>query len=216
MLNKETAKTLVEWEPISDRLTRARFNSKYSRLTIITIIQCYAPTNEADPQEKDDWYEQLQYTISKVPQHDVLMVIGDMNAKVGSDNTDLTQVMGTHDCGEMNDNGKRLVEFCMQNNCIIGGTIFPHKNIHKLTWKSPGSQTTNQIDHVIINCKWRHSVLDVKVHFGADVSSDHYLLVAKVKLKLQKAYTKGKMRQQLDIAKLRIPKYLLSKYMSKC
>ena len=64
MLNKETAKTLMEWEPISDRLIRARFNSKYSRLT---IIQCYAPTNEADPEVKDDWYEQLQYTISKVP-----------------------------------------------------------------------------------------------------------------------------------------------------
>ena len=58
--------------------------------------------------------------------------MGDMNAKVGSDNTTCEQAMGTHGCSMVNDNGERLINFCMTNNTVIGGTIFEHKNIHKL------------------------------------------------------------------------------------
>lgn len=77
-MSKMKSKTLLEWEPISDRLIRARFNSKYSKLT---ILQCYSPTNEAKDDDKDLWYEELQAAICKVPVHDVLLVMGDMNAR---------------------------------------------------------------------------------------------------------------------------------------
>ena len=150
IISKEQANTLIEWDPISPRLIRARFYSKYCNLT---ILQCYAPTNEADPEVKDDWYEQLQSVVSQVAQHDLLLTIGDLNAKVGADNTNNRRVMGTHGCGLMNDNGERLIDFCATNNCVIGGTIFSHKAIHKLTWRSPDGKTSNQIDHVIGNGK---------------------------------------------------------------
>ena len=81
-------------EPISDRMIRARFNSKYCKLT---LLQCYAPTNEADEEVKDTWYEQLQLAVSKVhvPQHDLLMIVGDMNENVGADNTNsVTELWG--------------------------------------------------------------------------------------------------------------------------
>jgi len=74
---------LLEWEPISDRIMKAPFNSKHCKLT---IILCYAPTNESDKDDKEDWYEQLQKAVAKVPQHDMLLIIGDMNAKVDSEN----------------------------------------------------------------------------------------------------------------------------------
>lgn len=64
-------------------MIRARFNSKHCKLT---IIQCYAPTNEAEEEDQDDWYEELQQTVSKVPLHDMLFVKGDMNYNVGTDN----------------------------------------------------------------------------------------------------------------------------------
>lgn len=64
MIPKEKVNTLVEWKPINERLLRARFNSKYSNLT---IIQCYTPTNDVEKEIKEEWYEQLQTTISKVP-----------------------------------------------------------------------------------------------------------------------------------------------------
>ena len=112
--------------------------------------------------------------------------------------------MGKHGCGSINDNGERLVDFCLNNNCIIGGTIFPHKNIHKLTWRSPDGRTINQIDHLIINKKWRRSLLDVKVFRGADVNSDHYMLFAKIKLKLMAANTNKQRRKVFDINRLKL------------
>jgi hypothetical protein len=65
-------------------------------------------------------------------------------------------VMGKYGCGNINDNGERLVDLCGTNNLVIGGTIFPHREIHKLTWISPNGRDKNQIDHIIINGKWRH------------------------------------------------------------
>ena len=84
-------KSFLEWEPISDRLIRARFNSDHCKLS---IIQCYAPTNDTDDEIKENFFEQLQATISKIPQHDMLLVMGDLNVKIGSDNTDYERYMG--------------------------------------------------------------------------------------------------------------------------
>ena len=177
MISKEKIKTLLKWESVNDRMIRARFYSKYCKLS---IIQCYAPTNDADKETKDNFYEQLQIVVSKVPRHDMLLIMGDLNAKVGADNTECEKSMRKHGCGTRNDNGERLIDFCLNNNQVIGGSLFPHKDIHKLTWKSPDGRTTNQIDHKIINNKWRRSLFDVKVNRGADVNSDHYLLKAAI------------------------------------
>ena len=183
MISKEKIKTLLEWEPVNDRMIRAHFNSKYYKLS---NIQCYAPTNDADEETKDNFYEQLQMVVSKVPRHDMLLIMGDLNAKVGADNTEFEKSMGKHGCGTRNDNEERLIDFCLNNNQVIGGTLFPHKDIHKITWKSPDGRTSNQIDHIIINNKWRRSLFDVKVYRGADVNSDHYLSKAAIKLKLRR------------------------------
>ena len=113
--------------------------------------------------------------------------------------------MGRHGCGTINDNGERLVEFCLSNRCIIGGTIFPHGDIHKLSWRSPDGNTVNQIDHVIVNKKWQRSLLDVKVHRGTNVGSDHHLLIAKIRLKLRATPTVKQRRRVFNINKLRAP-----------
>ncbi len=84
--------------------------------------------------------------------------------------------MSRHGALAMNDNyGERLCDFCESNCLAVGGTLFQHKTIHKLTWKSPDGSTESQIDHIIINNRWRRSLNDVRVRRAADVGSDHHL-----------------------------------------
>lgn len=49
-------------------------------------------------------------------------------------------------------------KFCTTNNYVVGGTLFPHQNIHNVTWHSPNLRDKNQIDHIMINGKWRRSI----------------------------------------------------------
>ena len=81
MVDRYANSCLIEWRPVSDRIISARFNSRYAKLT---VIQCYAPMNNADEETKEAFYQQLQAEIQRVPSHDVSMLIGDFNAKVGS------------------------------------------------------------------------------------------------------------------------------------
>ena len=84
------------------------------------------------------------------------------------------------------ENGLLFADFCTLNELIIGGTIFPHKPTHKATWISPDLQTENQIDNLTITKKWRRVLLDVRVKRGADINSDHHLLVGEFRMKQQR------------------------------
>nr|KAG5699610.1 hypothetical protein BaRGS_000726 [Batillaria attramentaria] len=184
LMTPEATQALLSWEPVSPRILSARFNSKGRK---VTILQCYAPTNVADEEEKENFYEQLQAVLDKAPRRDLKILMGDLNAKVGTDNTDRELIMGKHGTGTQNENGELFTEFCTTNDLVIGGTIFPHKTIHKTTWTSPDGRTVNQIDHITIGRKWRRSLLDVRAKRGADAASDHHLVIAAIKIKL-KAY----------------------------
>ena len=78
-----------------------------------------------------------QHLIHAIDMTSVVIVMGDMNAKVGEDNLDMEGVMGKHGLGNINDNGERLCDFCSMNGLVITGTCFPHRTAHKATWVSP-------------------------------------------------------------------------------
>ena len=201
VLKKEARTTLLRWSPVSDRIMSARFNSRYARLTVILI---YAPTNDAEEGVKDEFYEQLQKEVERTPRHDVLIIMGDANAKVGKDNEGWERVMGRQGIGTMNENGERLAEFCALNDLVIGGTLFKHRDIHKLTWISPNGHDCNQIDHIIVNGRYKRSLLDTRAMRGADANSDHHLVLARLKLKLCRVKRERKDGRKLyDTMKLR-------------
>ena len=79
---------------------------------------------------------------------DMTILIGDFNAKIGSDNTGYEGIMGTHGLGQMNENGERFANLCALNQLVIGGSIFLHKHIHKATWRSKDHRMENQINHI--------------------------------------------------------------------
>ena len=202
ILDKTASKALIEWYPVSDRILVVRLNAKYTK---VTLIQVYAPTNQASDEDKNRFYDQLQRTYEKSHPHDLTVVMGDLNAKVGQDNLGSERCMGKHGVGERNENGEMFLDFCMRNNLTIGGTIFQHPNVHKCTWVSPDKSYTNQIDHMAINSKWRSSLLDVRVRRGADVNSDHFLVLGKFRLKLKKSTAEDKRNKVFDVTKLKDP-----------
>ena len=166
------------------------------------MVQAYAPTNDAMDKEKDKFYNQLQDTVSSCNRNDMIVVVGDWNAKVGNNNTNRKELIGKFGIGIMNDNGERLCDFCNANGFIITGTIFPHKDIHKRTCGSPDGRTVNQIDHVLVNENMRTSVLDTRVMRGADTYGDHYLVKMRICLKLARAQERRNVRVRLGISKL--------------
>ena len=76
----------------------------------------------------------------------------------------------------MDGNRLHLLDFCAENNLVIGGTLFLHKTIHKTTWISLNPCTHNQINHICIGQKCRRSLLNVGVKRGADTAQDHHLV----------------------------------------
>ena len=140
--------------------------------------------------------------LGDIHRHDMLIITGDMNAEVGNNSENYEDIMGGHGAGMRNENGVRLCDFCAMNRLIITGTIFPRKEIHKLTWVSSDGSNRNQIDHTLINRKFRSSVRDTRVYRGADVASDHYLVKTTIKLKLKTAPKDNRLRTKYDTDKL--------------
>ena len=125
---KKAEKSLIQWEPIRERLI-ARFQTRFVK---VTIIQCYAPTNDHNDEDKDKFYNQLQSSINKTPSHDLLLLMGDFNAKIGNDNISVERTIGTHGIGLLNQNGERLFELCQVSDLCISNTTLQHKDIHKV------------------------------------------------------------------------------------
>ncbi|VDO60997.1 unnamed protein product [Schistosoma curassoni] len=134
--------------------------------------------------------------IEKCPINDLTTLMGDLNAKVGIDNTGYEDIMGRHGLRERNESRERFANLCAFNKLIIGGTIFPHKRIHKATWISLEHTTENQIDDICINKKFRRTMEDVRTRRGADISSNHHIVVANLKLKPKKNWTTGQTALQ--------------------
>ena len=138
VMSRYASGCLESWAPVSDRIITARCHSKFIKTT---IVQVYAPTNEAEDEAKETFYDQLQKVLDTVPRRDMLLVMGDWNAKVGERKEGESGIVGKHGliC-ERNDNGDRFVSFCAYNNLAITSTMFPHKDVHKYTWTSPDGQ----------------------------------------------------------------------------
>ena len=88
----------------------------------ITFIQVYAPTSNAEETEVEWFYENQQDLLELTPKKDVLFILGDWNAKVGSQET--PGVTGKFGLGMQNEAGQRLIEFCQKNALVIANTLF--------------------------------------------------------------------------------------------
>ena len=112
----------------------------------ITVIQVYAPTSNGEEAEVELFYEDLQDLLELTPQKDVFFIMGDWNAKVGSQET--PGVTGKFGLGIWNEAGQRPIVFCQENALVIANTLFQQHKRRLYTWTSPDSQYQNQIGYI--------------------------------------------------------------------
>ena len=107
-----------------------------------------------------------------------------LNAKVESQ--EIPGVTGKFGLGIQNEAGQKLMKFSQENILVIANTLFKQHKRRLYTWTSPDGQHRNQIDYILCNQRWRHSIQSAKTRPGAYCGSDHELLITKFRLKLKK------------------------------
>ena len=121
----------------------------------ITVVQAYAPTSNAEEAEVERFYEDLQDLLELTPKKNVLFIIGDWNAKVGSQET--PGVTGKFGLG-IQEAGQTLTEFCQENALVIANSLFQQHKRRLYTWTSPDGQHLNQTDYTLLSQRWRSSI----------------------------------------------------------
>ena len=179
MVNKRVWNTVLGCNLKNDRMICFQ-----DKTFSITVIQVYAPNSNAEEAEVEWFYEDLQDILELTPKKDVLFIIGEWNAKVGSQET--PGVTGKFDLGMQNEAGQRLIEFCQENTLVIANTFFQQHKRRLYTWTSPDGQHQNQMDYILCSQRWRSSIQSTKTRPGADCGSDRELLITRFRLKLKK------------------------------
>ena len=181
MVNKSVWNAVLGCNLKNNRMISVRFQGKPFN---ITVIQVYAPISNAKEAEVERFYEDLQDLLELTPKKDVLFIIGDWNAKVGSQ--DIPGLIGKFGLGVRNEAGQRLIEFCQENALVIANTLFQKHRKRLYTWTSPYGQHQNQTDYILCSRRWTNYVQSAKTKPGVDCASGHQLLIAKSTLKLKK------------------------------
>ena len=187
---------------INDRLMTLRLPLTGNKHA--TIVSAYAPTMTNPDEVKDKFYDDLDNVISATPRTDKLILLGDFNARVGTDHQTWEGVIGPEGVGKCNSNGLLLLRKCAEHDLLITNTVFRLPNRNKTSWMHPRSKHWHLIDYVIVRRTDRQDVKVTKTMCGADCWTDHRLVVSKLNLRIQPARRpQGKKApKRLDVSKL--------------
>ncbi|BHF80762.1 hypothetical protein SprV_0702389000 [Sparganum proliferum] len=150
-----------------------------------TIISAYAPPLTSPMAARDKFYEDLHALLTTVSKADKLVVLGDFNARVGTDHTAWRGVLGPHGLRGSNDNGLLLLRTCAEHRLILTNTFFCLPEREKATWRHPRSRQWHLLDYVLVRRRDQRDVLVTKAIAGADGWTDHRLVISKMCIRLQ-------------------------------
>lgn len=200
VVNSEIKKAVTNFIPLSDRVMMLQINARPIRLNIIRV---YAPTADKPEEEVEDFYEEITRLLKLTKKEDINIVLGDLNAKVGSNR--VADIVGPFGIGDRNERGDRLVNFCEENDLVVSNTWFQLPARRLYTWKSPqdkpGHIVRNQIDFILINKRFRNFMSRVSTYPGADIGSDHSPVIANTALRFAKTESSMGARR-IDTRKL--------------
>ncbi|BHF67956.1 hypothetical protein SprV_0301098500 [Sparganum proliferum] len=195
---------------INDRLMSLRLPLRRGG-KFATIISAYAPPMTSPDAARDKFYEDLHALLATVSKADKLIVLGDFNARVGTDHTAWRGVLGPHGLRGSNDNGLLLLRTCAEHRLILTNTFFCLPEREKATWRHPRSRQWHLLDYVLVRRRDQRDVLVTKAIAGADGWTDHRLVISKMRIRLQpRRRPQGKRPPgKLNVALLSLPAHHL-------
>ena len=172
----------------------------------VYIMSIYAPTLCSTAEAKDELYSQLETAIREIPPSAHLYLLGDFNARIGSDFTSWPRCIGHFGVGKLNENGQRLLEQSSFHDLCITNTFFTAKPHHRVSWRHPRSGHWHQLDLVIARRPLLNSVLSTRSYHSADCDTDHSMVTSKVRLQPKRIHhSKHKGRPRINTAMTSVP-----------
>jgi hypothetical protein len=180
IVSKKFCNSVQKVKYISDRLIMIRFRGKEKD---IVIVQVYMPTTIHSDEEVEEVYEEINEVVREESKSACIIVMGDFNAQVGKGKDG--KEVGNYGYGTRNERGDRLIEFCREQDMIIGNTHFCNHPRRLYTWSHPNQVNKSQIDYILIQARYRNALTRVCTRKEADIDSDHQLLVGEIRLKMK-------------------------------
>ena len=179
LLNTGSLNALANIKSYTDRILVATFQGNPATSVIVT----YCPTNVAEADVIENHYNSLRHAIDTIPAHNVALIVGDFNARIGREDANFTFHETT------NKNGEHLLNLALEKEFVIANTSFQKKSGKLWTYISPtGSKF--QLDYILVRKKWRNSLKNAEAYNTfASVGSDHRMVTARIKLSLRKNMT---------------------------
>ncbi|XP_019625432.1 PREDICTED: uncharacterized protein LOC109470795 [Branchiostoma belcheri] len=193
-------------EPSPEGTSRILFLRLSTSSSPVNILSIYVPTLSSATETKDEFYEELETTISGIPATEQLYLLGDFNARVGADQESWPRSIGHFGIGKLNKNGQRLLEICSYHDLCVTNTFFATKPRHRVSWCHPRSRRWHQLDLIITRRLSLNSVLSPRSYHSADCDTDHSLVGSKVRLQPRRIYrSKQKGRPRINTARTVLP-----------
>lgn len=201
IVKRDVTESVISFSSPTERISLLSIRSGNKAYTIINAHAPINDDNKKNPEKVGDFWETLEDTTSKIPQHHVKVLVGDFNAQIGREKK-YRKIVGDYPAHKRtNKNGERLIGFCRQFNLKLMSTHFKALPSKKKTWVSPNMMMGEfQIDHVAVTAKNRKEVLNVKVRKSLNINSDHYLSEIKVRFQPNKPKPRTKRKPRVNAA----------------
>ena len=194
LMTKEMENNLKGHGCVGSRIVWVSLEIDGERLVIFGV---YAPTGDGWTRERESFWCELNKEIEMVGERDKVVVLGDMNARIGNNVVEgVTGKFGVRD--KVNVNGSWMIQVCAERQMVVGNTLFEKKLIHKYTWTSGIDGSRALLDYVLVDRRMKGELLDVNVRRGLRGEvSDHEVVEARVRIIRKKEWRRKKSKKRV-------------------